>query len=252
MGARHYFTARALSQIVLTSLTLGTALCAFIYTLLFQESTEQMNLNFSLEPVGNNMPCVRNTNVECSNLIEDTCWVAKPWCCPDNYQCERSPVVGLYCQHGNVVCGDFEWCRDFANISGQGNTDVYQQDLLVEKMTRYAFVCAALGVLIDIVDVVSFCACPDAVVFKSVVNICSACIKFVAFGVMVGSGAKDFMVYLIDARCYNEAGMSMVQNAGVQLLTYIMFQVASAVMSLILAPMSAYYGGKLIGVPYVK
>merc|ERR1712224_709847 len=102
--------------------------------------------------------------------------------------------------------GDFEWCRDFANISGQGNTDVYQQDLLVEKMTRYAFVCAALGVLIDIVDVVSFCACPDAVVFKSVVNICSACI---------------------------------------------MFQVASAVMSLILAPMSAYYGGKLIGVPYV-
>ena len=50
----------------------GTALCAFIYTLLFQESTEQMNLNFSLEPVGNNMPCVRNTNVECSNLVPAT------------------------------------------------------------------------------------------------------------------------------------------------------------------------------------
>ena len=66
---------------------------------------------------------------------------------------------------------------------------------------------------------------------RSVVNICSACIKFVAFGVMVGSGAKDFMVYLIDARCYNEAGMQMVQTAGVQLLTYIMFQARGALHS---------------------
>ena len=44
---------------------------------------------------------------------------------------DSSPAAMRYCQHGNVVCGDFEWCRDFANISGQGNTDVYQQDLLV-------------------------------------------------------------------------------------------------------------------------
>ena len=29
-------------------------------------------------------------------------------------------------------------------------------------------------------------------------------------------------------------------------------EVASAVLSLILAPLSAYFGGKLIGVPYVK
>lgn len=252
MGARHYFTRRAISQILFTVMTLGTAVVAFIYTLLFQESTEKMNKNFRMELTGTNEPCVRNTNPECSNLEQDTCWVAKPWCCPTNYQCERSPVVGLYCQHGAVECGSFEWCRDFADISGQCKTDVCQQDLLVEKMTRYAFICSALGVLIDIIDVVTFCACPDAVIFKSVVNICSSCVKWVAFGVMVGSGAKEFMVYLIDARCYNTAGMQMVKAAGEQLLVYILFQVASAVLSLILAPLSAYYGGKLIGVPYVK
>merc|ERR1719337_512184 len=64
-----------------------------------------------------NEPCVRNTMPDCSNLEKDTCYVAKPWCCPNKYYCQRSPVVGLYCQHSAVQCGNFEWCRDFADIS---------------------------------------------------------------------------------------------------------------------------------------
>ena len=65
-------------------------------------------------------------------------------------------------------------------------------------MTQYAFICSALGVLIDIIDLVTFCACPDAVIFKAVTNMCSSCIKWVAFGVIVGSGAKEFMQELIE------------------------------------------------------
>ena len=68
----------------------------------------------------------------------------------------------------------------------------------------------------------------------------------------VGSGAKEFMQELIEARCYNNSGMEMVRTASEELLFYIILQVASAVLSLILAPLSAYFGGKLIGVPYVK
>merc|ERR1719316_439548 len=158
-----------------------------------------------------NEPCVRNTMPDCSNLEKDTCYVAKPWCCPNKYYCQRSPVVGLYCQHSAVQCGNFEWCRDFADISGQCKTKVCQEDMLVERMTQYAFICSALGVLIDIIDLVTFCACPDAVIFKAVTNMCSSCIKWVAFGVIVGSGAKEFMQELIEARCYNNSGMEMVR-----------------------------------------
>jgi len=252
MAAKHYFTARAMSQMAFTFLTVMTALGAFVYTLLFQDSMLRMNQNFRNDMVSVNEPCVRNTNPECLNLEQDTCWVAKPWCCPNSYYCQRSPVVGLYCQHSAVQCGQFEWCRDFADISGQCKTKVCQADLLVEKMTQYAFICSALGVLIDVIDMVTFCACPDAVVFKAVINICSACVKLVAFGVIVGSDAKGFMESLIEARCYNSEGGAMVEQAGEELLFYIILQVASAVLSLILAPLSAYYGGKLIGVPYVK
>merc|ERR1719379_1426272 len=38
-------------------------------------------------------PCVRNTMPDCSNLEKDTCFVAKPWCCPNKYYCQRSPVL---------------------------------------------------------------------------------------------------------------------------------------------------------------
>merc|ERR1719486_1714638 len=55
-----------------------------------------------------NEPCVRNTMPDCSNLEKDTCYVAKPWCCPNKYYCQRSPVVGLYCQRqgsaGSSTC----------------------------------------------------------------------------------------------------------------------------------------------------
>merc|ERR1719506_575242 len=50
-----------------------------------------------------NEPCVRNTMPDCSNLVKDTCYVAKPWCCPNKYYCQRSPVVGLYCQQRRTV-----------------------------------------------------------------------------------------------------------------------------------------------------
>ena len=56
--------------------------------------------------------------------------------------------------------------------------------LSTKLLKVWAFVMAGLGVLLDIIDVVMFFAAPDAVVFKSVVNICSSCAKWIAFGVV--------------------------------------------------------------------
>jgi hypothetical protein len=252
MGAKHYLTLRAFSQLFLTTLTLGTSITAFSLTLLFQQDLDYMNQNFRNSMTSNFEPCIRNTNPDCGNAVMDTCWVAKPWCCPEGYSCQRSPVVGLYCKHGAVDCGNFTWCRDFADISGQCRTSICQKDLLVEKMTGYAFVMAAMGVLLDIVDIVAFAACQDSVVFKSVLNIMSSCTKWVAFGIIVGSGAKEFMTELYVSRCYNKPGMDMVDRAGQTLVAFILMEVGSAVLSLVLAPLSAYYGGKLMGVPHVK
>lgn len=181
--------------------------------------------------------------------MKDTCY---QWCCPDNYHCERSPVVGLFCQHAGFRCGKPEWCSRFADISGQCRTEECQEDALVERMANAAFVASSVGVMMDIIDVVVFAACPDAVIFKSIINICSSCVKWIAFGVMVGSGATEFMQNLLEARCYNVQGMEMCKTADEMLFSYIIMQVASAALSLVLAPVSAYYGGKLIGVPYVK
>merc|ERR1719247_2031637 len=119
-------------------------------------------------------------------------------------------------------------------------------------MTVWAFVLAGLGVLLDIIDVVMFFAAPDAVVFKSVMNVSSACVKWIAFGVVIGAGSVEFMAKLYESGCYNKDGMKMVNDAGETLIAYLTVQVVSAVFSLVLAPISAYYGGKLVGVPYVK
>jgi len=46
--------------------------------------------------------------------------------------------------------------------------------------------------------------------------------------------------------------VQMVKDAKSMFLSYLICQIISASLSCVLAPFSAYYGGKLAGVPYVK
>merc|ERR1711964_75746 len=128
---------------------------------------------------------------------------------------------------GGFKCGKPEWCSRFADISGQCRTEECQEDALVSRMAYVAFVASAIGVMVDIIDIVVFAACPDAVIFKCIINICSSCIKWIAFGVMVGSGATEFMQKLLLARCYNVEGMEMNKQADEMLFAYIIMQVGS-------------------------
>lgn len=249
MGIAKHISARAVIQVFLTLLTLGSAITAFLFSLIFKDFVDKMDDNFTGDLVSENLPCIRNTLPECDNGKQDKCWDR---CCPAGYECARSPVVGLYCRDGTVECGSKDWCRDFADIPGQCRTEICKADKMVERMTVWAFVMAGFGVLLDIIDVVIFFAAPDAVIFKSTVNVSSSCIKWIAFGIMVGAGGMDFTTELYDSGCYNKTGMQMTAKAGEMLQAYVITQVCSAIFSLVLAPISAYYGGKLVGVPYVK
>merc|ERR1712232_324796 len=186
---------------------------------------------------------------DCDNSNVDKCW---NYCCPQGYFCARSPIVGLLCQDGQVTCGNHNWCRDFADIPRTCPTETCKNRKMVARVTPWGYFLAAMGIFLDLVDIITIFTLPDAVIFKSGVNIFSSLMKWVAFGMVIGAGTQRFLADLKSAQCYNATGMDMVSKAETCFFSYAVIQVISAILSLLLAPLSAYYGGKLHGVPYVK
>jgi len=247
MGRR--FGVRAILQIVLTGMTLVTACLAFVWAFYFEQFMDEMLKNYKGEPATTFLPCLRSTLDACENSVQDECYT---YCCPRGYFCARSPIVGLYCQDGSNECQTFNWCRDFADIPGTCPTVVCKTHQTVLRVTAWSFILAAIGIVLDLVDIISIFTLPDAVVFKSGVNIFSCLVKFIAFTAIIGAGTWGFLAELIAAECFNSDGMSLVGSAAGAYLLYCTLQSVSAILSLCLAPLSAYYGGKLQGVPYVK
>jgi len=68
----------------------------------------------------------------------------------------------------------------------------------------------------------------------------------------LGAGTQSFLTQLSEAQCYNGDGLELVSLSQSMFVFYCIIQVVSAILSLLLAPVSAYYGGKLEGVPFVK
>jgi hypothetical protein len=87
---------------------------------------------------------------------------------------------------------------------------------------------------------------------KSGLNLVASCVKWIAFAMVLGSGTEDYMTKLVEMKCYNAAGTIAVNTAGMYLWGFVAAEVVSALLSMMLAPLSAYFGGKLVGVPYVK
>mmetsp|Transcript_5250 Transcript_5250/g.14855 ORF Transcript_5250/g.14855 Transcript_5250/m.14855 type:complete len:247 (-) Transcript_5250:236-976(-) len=240
---------RAVLQISLTGATLITAITAFTFAFVFEKFMDQLNENFRAELSSVNLPCIRSTLPQCDNALVDKCW---DYCCPAGYACARSPIVSLYCRDGTVTCGNHNWCRDFADIPKSCGTEVCQTHHMVMRVTSWSYVLASMGIILDLVDIITIFTLPDAVIFKSGVNIFAALVKMIAFGIVLGGNTQSFMSELEAARCFNAEGQQLVADAGGMFVSYLIVQVLSAVLSLILAPFSAYYGGKLQGVPYVK
>lgn len=242
---------RAVLQVFLTGLTLATAITAFTFAFVFEKFLDQMSENFRGELQSTYLPCIRSTLDQCSNANTDKCW---SYCCPpaSGYFCFRSPVVGLMCQDSTSVCGDNNWCRDFADIPQTCATEVCKNHKLVTRTTSWSYMLAAVGIVLDLVDIITIFTFPDAVVFKSGVNIFSSLMKWLAFGVVIGAGTSEFMSELGTAQCFNADGMQLVKDASGFFISYAIVQVISAIFSMCLAPISAFWGGQLRGVPYVK
>merc|ERR1719375_2934069 len=169
-----------------------------------------MDENFRGELTSENLPCIRSTLDECDSSKVDRCW---DYCCPAGYRCARNPIVGLVCMDGTTECGTAKWCRDFVDIPRSCKTEVCQNKQMVARVTTWAYVLAAIGIVLDLVDVFTIFTLPDAVVFKSFTNIFSSLVKFIAVGVMMGAGTQGFMSELHDAKCYNIDGMQMTSDA---------------------------------------
>merc|ERR1719440_1115414 len=208
-----------------------------------------MSENFRGNLQSSNLPCIRSTLAECDSSQVDKCW---DYCCPPGYFCARSPIVGLYCQDGVTNCGDHNYCRDFADIPQTCPTETCKEFTMVKRVSSWSYIMACIGIFLDLVDAITICTVPDLVHFKAGVNIFSSLMKWVAFGCVVGAGTQKFIADLKEAQCYNADGMTMCSQAEGYFWSYAVVQVLSASLSLVVAPISAYYGGKLQGVPYVK
>eukprot|EP00913_Durusdinium_trenchii_P016725 g15722.t1 len=224
---------RAVIQIFVTGMCLATAITSFTFAFVFEQFMDQLTENYRGE---------LRTLDDCSNAIEDKCWDP---CCPPGYFCSRSPIVGLYCQDGLTTCGDPNWCRDFADISRTCLTPVCKTNTMITRITAWSYILAAIGIFLDLVDIITIFTLPDAVVFKAGTNVFSSLVKWLAFGLVVpqlqeflhvaftfqlarckvGAGTQGFMSELEQALCFNDVGMQLVADAGGLFVSYAIVQV---------------------------
>jgi len=116
----------------------------------------------------------------------------------------------------------------------------------------WAYCLAACGIVLDLFDITTCFALPDSVVCKSLLNLFSCLLKWVAFGLLVGASTDSFTLELQTARCFNDQGMKTLADARRMYGAFILWEPISAVLNILVTPLSAYYGGKLQGMPYVK
>lgn len=244
---------RGVVQVVLTTITVATAFSAFAFAYFFETYMNDLYGNMRGTPVTHGgktyLPCVRAVLDKCSSNEHDQC---ETGCCPAGYECLIHPIVGLYCQDLQVVCGDRNWCMDFADILETCPTDTCANHKMTMRAVMWSYILSAVGVFLDLTDIIAFFRCPDNIVAKSTINLVSSLMKWTAFGAVLGAGVPSFIADLEKASCFNKDGVQLVGESTGVFVLFAIVQVASAILSLTLAPFSAYWGGKLVGVPYAK
>merc|ERR1712066_425506 len=98
----------------------------------------------------------------------------------------------------------------------------------VIRVTSWTYILAAIGVFLDLLDIITIFTLADAVMFKSSVNIFSSLVKWIGFGVAIGAGVQNFMADLEAAKCFNADGMNLVKDSGGTFISYGLLQVASS------------------------
>jgi len=184
----------------------------------------------------------------------------------NKYQCAKSPLIGLYCQHVNyttqdsqmveqpctsVSCSTFDWCRDFVDVSDLCLTEPCEE---YRRAKNYAIACivfACIAVLFDFGDIVILCCYHKAAGAKAAVDVASGCIKLMALMLCIVGGVRDFTNDLVNRGCYVEEGSNLGVSARDEMRNFMSSLAFSIVGSMCLSPLSAYWGGKLVDLPYM-
>lgn len=207
---------------------------------------------------------------------------------PDQYICMKSPTVGLYCHQldyratpdaaaqvpeappvGNISLGNssaargnlctaatctrnFGWCRDFADVPGECLGEACQE---YSRALAAATACIALaiaGLFCDAADVLILVRWRSAAVPKSVANFAGSCLKLLAYLCCLAGGVKDFAHTIIDRSCFTAPGNDVATAALQGVDAFLLCTLVASVASLLLAPLSVYHGGRLVGLPYAR
>jgi len=243
-------SSRAVLQVFLTLLTITSGVSAFVFSIIFRRHIDdELHANNGEELKTNALPCFRSTLNVCNNAIEDKCWSK---CCPPGYTCDIDPTVGLYCKNEIPDCVENAECLKLADITGECRTPICQKKTMIINMTKISVLFCVLAVILDVVDLFTFCIAPDSVSCKASINLLCSGAKWLAYGVVVGTGTQKFLLDLHTNKCYSADGQEIVEQTILYFMIFCVSIATSAVCSLAEAPFSAYYGGKLVGVPYVK
>jgi hypothetical protein len=214
--------------------------------------------------------CTNNLRSQC----DDSCCPHKPLVDEtdlrnDEYQCRKSPVVGLFCQHLEsterawtknkaapyelctaVTCPNFSWCRAFTDVPGLCLGQACLDYARLRGICITCIVICSLGLLLDVADLIVFWKFANAVVAKSIINFLSSGVKLLGFCLIIAGGGQEFLSTIVEKQCFIENGQEMTQVARDVIDSYLLAAILSSLTSLALAPLSMYWGGKIIGVPY--
>lgn len=188
---------------------------------------------------------------------------------PNQYECKKSPLVGLFCQHidyrvegsGNLsdrpfctedTCDSFAWCRDMADIP---DLCIGESCRLYERSLDLAVVIVvwvSSAMTLDIAYIIMLLRCPEAPRWKCRANFAAACFKLLVWGFCVAGGVKDFVDAALRNACFNTAGMESVSQASIYVDVLRILSLVTLAGSVLLSPLSMRYGNQLVGLPYAR
>merc|ERR1712139_763908 len=92
---------------------------------------------------------------------------------------------------------------------------------MVKRVTKLCYILAAIGIVLDLMDIIAIIMLPDLVIRKSGTNILASLMKWIAFGLILGAETGTFLDDLTVAQCYNQEGQQMVKDAKSMFLSYV-------------------------------
>jgi len=189
---------------------------------------------------------------------------------PNQYTCQKSPLVGLYCQHidyvvpgsnatsqnrpmcSDVSCPSFAWCRDLADVPGLclgEPCSEYRRSLDVALAIAVA---VAAAVVAELVYVALLCRRVPRQILKGVMNAVAAGLKMMAYFLCAAGGLQDFMDEAVTNQCFNPEGNARVAQAQRHVKTTCLLLLLATAGSVCLSPLSVRWGSGLLGVPHAK